>query len=310
MNTNGLSSRKSWIMGAGLFALVLAVYAPAFEAGFIDYDDPLYVTENEWVKDGLTLSTFKKAWTERVAGNWHPITMLSHLMDVTFFGLDPRGHHAVSIILHALNAVLLFALFRALLGGYFRPALGAALFALHPFCLDTAVWIAQRKNVLSTAFWLGATLSYVRFVRRPTIPAMLGCLGLFTAGLMTKPMLVTFPATLLLLDVWPLRRVTGLSRPMWPQWVKLFQEKGALFMLTILFSVFTLITQFPVGYEHSPDPQPFWAKAVFAIQHYQMYLEKFFWPTGFSILYPRLELPPDWGAVIQAACLLRGLRHA
>jgi tetratricopeptide (TPR) repeat protein len=292
------------MLAALLFVITLWLYAPAYHADFVDYDDPMYVTENDWVQQGLSWPTFQKAWTERVAGNWHPITMLSHLTDVTFFGLDPRGHHATSLLLHALNTVILFGIFRALFGGLFRPALAAALFALHPFSIDTAVWIAERKNVLSSFFWLSATWLYIRFVHRSSVAAMLGTIGLFLIGLMTKPMLVTFPVTLLMLDLWPLRRVRGFSRDDWLVWNRLIQEKTVLFMLTLLFSTFTLVTQFPSGYEHTPDPQPLWAKALFSLQHYQMYLEKFFWPTGFSVFYPRLELPPDLGAVAMAGALL------
>lgn len=294
-------------LGALVFALTWAVYAPAIHFDFVNYDDPLYVTELDWVKDGLSWSSFKAAWTTRVAGNWHPLTMLSHLLDTTLYGLDPRGHHASSIFLHALNATVLFAMFRALFGGLLRPFLAAALFALHPFNVDSAVWIAERKNLLSSFFWFAATWSYVHFVRRKSLPAMLATIVLFACGLMAKPMLVTFPLTLLMLDVWPLRRVDGCSVRHLPQWINLIREKSTLLMMTLLFSVFTIVTQFPSGYAHTPDPQPLWARALFALQHYQMYLEKFLWPTGLSVLYPRLEMPPDFAAVGRAAALLAAI---
>lgn len=304
-------NRWSWLIAAGvLLVLVLGVYAPALDADFVDYDDPMYVTENEWVREGLSGENFMKAWTVRVAGNWHPATMLSHLLDVTWFGLDPRGHHAVSIALHAVNALFLFGLLRSMFGGVIRPFLAAALFALHPFSVDSAVWIAERKNLLSTLFWLAGTWLYVRYTRRPSITAMLGVIGCYIAGLLSKPMLVTFPLTLLMLDVWPLHRVAGWSRAHWPRWRYLFQEKSLLFLLTVLFSAFTLVTQFPEGYEHTPDPQPLWAKAVFPIEHYRMYVEKFFWPVGLCVFYPRLELPPDYASVAGAFALLAGITIA
>lgn len=300
--------RYQWLLVAlALAALTLVVYAPAFHADFVDYDDPLYVTENPWVLEGLNSETFGKAWTERVAGNWHPITMLSHLLDVSMNDLNPSGHHLTSMVIHAINVALLFMLFHNLFGGLFRPALAATLFALHPFNVDSVVWIAERKNVLSTLFWLTGTALYVRFVRRPSILAMVGTILMYTLGLMSKPMLVTFPFTLLMLDLWPLRRVRGISPDDWPVWVRLIQEKSTLFLLTIVFSTYTLMTQFPVGYKHSLIEQPMWARLLFSLEHYRMYLEKFFWPSGLSVLYPQLHMPPDVISVVFSGLLLLGI---
>jgi tetratricopeptide (TPR) repeat protein len=288
----------------GLALLTLAVYAPAFRSDFVAYDDPLYVTENDWVQQGLTAASVRLAWTEYVAGNWHPITMLSHLADVSLFGLDPRGHHATSLLLHTANTLLLFGLLRSLFGGVLRPALAAALFALHPFNVDSAVWIAERKNVLSTLFWLAGTACYVRYSRRASVPALLGTLACFALGLMSKPMLVTFPLTLLMLDVWPLGRVQGCSRATWPTWSSLLMEKIPLFLLTAAFSVATVITQFPKGYVHSTMEVAWWMRPLFALEHYRMYLQKFFWPDHFSVFYPHLPLPPQATTVILSALLL------
>jgi len=300
--------RYQWLLAAlALAILTLVVYAPAYQADFVDYDDPLYVTENRWVLEGLNPETFGQAWSERVAGNWHPITMLSHLIDVSMYDLDPRGHHLTSMIIHAINAALLFILFHSLFGGLFRPAVAAALFALHPFNVDSVVWIAERKNVLSTLFWLAGTCLYVRFVRRPTILAMAGTILMYALGLMSKPMLVTFPFTLLMLDLWPLRRVSGFSRDTWPVWTRLIQEKSTLFLLTVVFSTYTLMTQFPVGYKHSMVEQPMWARLLFSLEHYRMYLEKFFWPSGLSVLYPQLQMPPDLTSVVFSGLLLLGI---
>ncbi len=290
-----------------LATLTLAVYAPIYQADFVDYDDPLYVTENDWVKDGFTLASFKAAWTQRVAGNWHPVTMLSHLVDVSLFGLQPGGHHGHSLLIHTANVVLLWLLLRSLLGGVFRPALAAALFALHPVNVDSVAWIAERKNVLSTLFWLAATLCYVRHARRPSVVALLGTFALFALGLLAKPMLVTFPATLLLLDRWPLRRVTGFTRADWPVWHRLLQEKIPLFMLTTFFSVYTVLTQFPEGYTHSPFTQPLGARLLFALEHYRLYLQHVFWPANLCVFYPRLDLPPDTANVLASGLLILGL---
>jgi tetratricopeptide (TPR) repeat protein len=307
-----------WLAALALALLTLAVYAPAFRADFVDYDDPLYVTENDWVQQGLTAESLRLAWTEKVAGNWHPITMVSHLADVSLFGLDPRGHHATSLLLHTANTLLLFGLLRSLFGGVWRPALAAALFALHPFNVDSAVWIAERKNVLSTLFWLAGTGCYVRYARRASVPALLGTVACFALGLMSKPMLVTFPVTLLMLDVWPLGRVKGWTRATWPTWSALLMEKIPLFLLTAGFSVATVITQFPKGYAHSTLEVAWWMRPLFALEHYRMYLQKFFWPDWFSVFYPHLPLPPQAATVTLSALLLvlitagalAGVRHA
>lgn len=299
---------ESWLRVGGLATalalFVLVLYAPALSADFVDYDDPLYVTENSWVQQGFTVNSLARAWTERVAGNWHPVTMMSHLADVTLFGLHPRGHHATSLLLHIANVLLLFVLLRQLFGGLGRPALAAALFALHPFNVDSVVWIAERKNVLSTFFWFAATGCYVRYVRRASLSAMLGTITGFALGLMSKPMLVTFPLTLLMLDVWPLGRLPHLR---WPLVRPLLLEKIPLFMLAAGFSATTLITQFPQGYTHSTLEVPLWARPLYALEHYRLYLQKFVWPDTFSVFYPHLPFPPQAGSLALSALLLLGL---
>lgn len=303
-HTESHDLKKPMLTALLIACFTLAVFAPAFQAGFVDYDDPLYVTANAWVMRGMHLDTLKLAWTERVAGNWHPVTMMSHLLDVSLFGMNPTGHHVTSILLHTFNAVLLFGLLRSLFGGLFRPALAAALFAVHPFNLDSAVWIAERKNVLSTFFWLSATWLYVRYTRRPSVGSMLGTVFLFALGLMSKPMLVTFPITLLMLDLWPLRRVSGFTIVDGPVWKRLCLEKMMLFMLAAAFIGVTLLTQFPKGYVHSPTETPIWARPLFAMEHYIMYLSKFVWPEGLCVFYPKLAMPPDPGAIGLSALLL------
>ncbi|MCB1068718.1 MAG: tetratricopeptide repeat protein [Verrucomicrobia bacterium] len=287
-----------------LMAVTLLVYAPVYHAEFVDYDDPYYVTENAWVQEGLTLHAIKAAWTEPVLGNWHPITMMSHLIDVELFGLNPRGHHLTSLLLHTLNAGLLFWLLRGLFGGIAKPALAAALFALHPLNADSVAWVAERKNLLSSLLWFASTLLYVRCMRRPSALTMLGAIALFAAGLMAKPMLVTFPFTLLLLDYWPLHRVEGLGPASWPRWKQLVQEKASFFLLTVISCAVTLSTQFSSEVSHSADKPPLWGRMLFSLEHYQMYLEKFFWPEGLAVLYPQLPMPPNLAASLIAGLIL------
>jgi protein O-mannosyl-transferase len=190
-----------------LAGLTLAVFAPVVSFQFINVDDNVYVTANAHVKQGLTWRNLSWALTTLDAGNWHPVTWLSHLLDVTLFGLNPAGHHASSLLIHALNVILLFVCLRSLTGSLWKSAAVAAIFAVHPLDLESVAWIAERKNVLSTMFLVLTLWAYVVYARKPGLLRYLLVAFLFTLGLMSKPMLVTLPFALLLLDYWPLGRL-------------------------------------------------------------------------------------------------------
>jgi tetratricopeptide (TPR) repeat protein len=195
------------LIALALVALTLAVYAPVRSYGFVNFDDAQYVSRNPEVLRGLTWSGVRWALTATHAGNWHPLTWLSHMLDVQAFGLDAGAFHLTSLALHALNGLLLFWLLRRTTGSLWRSATVAALFAVHPLHVESVAWIAERKDVLSTAFFMLTLLAYVAWVRdRRPARYVLVC-ALFALGLMAKPMLVTLPFVLLLLDVWPLGRV-------------------------------------------------------------------------------------------------------
>ena len=193
-----------------LLALVtLLVYLPVRHHAFVDYDDLDYVTENPMVQAGLTWSGFQWAFTTLDASNWHPLTWLSHTVDCQLFGLNAGGHHLVSVLFHATNAVLLLLLLWRLTGAFWQSAFIAALFAWHPLHVESVAWVAERKDVLSTFFGLLTLMAYVRYAQRRAKVDYLLALFFFACGLMSKPMLVTLPFVFLLLDYWPLRRVTG-----------------------------------------------------------------------------------------------------
>ncbi len=206
--------RRDWLIVLVLMAVTLGVYWRVGQYEFINYDDPDYVTANPVVQKGLTSEglawAFGKAHAERTY--WHPVTWLSHMLDCQLFGLKAGAHHLVNVGFHVLNAVLLFLLLKAMTQSPWRSALVAALFALHPLQVDTVAWVTERKNVLSTLFWLLTTGAYVRYAARPAASRYLLVALLFAVGLMTKPMLVTLPCALLLLDFWPLQRAV------WPRW--------------------------------------------------------------------------------------------
>lgn len=187
-------------------AVTLAVYWPVLHNGFIDFDDEDYVTANMMVRQGLTLKGCVWAFTTVHAGNWHPLTWLSHMLDVELFGLNPLGHHATSLLIHIANSLLLCTLLYRLTGFLGRSMAVAMLFAIHPLHVESVAWVAERKDVLSTLFWILTTGAYVRYAGKPCLKRYLPVAALFTLGLLAKQMLVTLPVILLLMDYWPLKR--------------------------------------------------------------------------------------------------------
>ena len=212
-------------------------------SGFINFDDTDYVTENVHVLKGLNGQSITWAFTTTEAANWHPLTWLSHMLDVQLFGLDAGKHHLTSLQLHILNSVLLFLLLVRMTGALWRSAFVAALFAIHPLHVESVAWIAERKDVLSTLFWLltlGAWLGYVK--SKKAAPYVLA-LALYALGLMAKPMLVTLPFTLLLLDYWPLNRLAFPLRTHSKELKGLWVEKAPFFALSAASCVITMIVQ-------------------------------------------------------------------
>ena len=193
-------------ISALLLIAIFVAYAQTLSFGFVNYDDPSYVTANPQVKLGLTSSSIAWAFTHSFAGNWFPLTWLSHMLDFELFGLDAGRHHLSSVIFHALATLLLFATLRRMTGSRGRSAMVAALFALHPLHVESVAWIAERKDVLSAFFGILTLYAYAGYVARPGLMRYLLTLLAFCCGLMAKPMLVTLPLVLLLLDRWPLAR--------------------------------------------------------------------------------------------------------
>ena len=231
-----IANRKSqifrWLLAVLLVLVTLAVYWPATRGGFIAYDDNLLVTENPQVQKGLTLEGMELAWFNPVNCLWHPLTVMSHMLDCQLFGLNPWGHHLTSVLLHGLNAGLVFALLQQMTGATWRSLLVAALFAVHPLRVESVAWVAERRGLLSGFFGLLALMAYARYAQRrmqnaecrmqnPAAPNLqhvsrftfhartfyLLSLGFFACGLMSKPTLLTWPFVMLLLDYWPLRRM-------------------------------------------------------------------------------------------------------
>jgi len=230
-----LSRRPWWLLSLGLVALVVAVYLPTLRYGFVDLDDSVYVTLNPYVK-GLSGESVAWAWSPlstRASANWHPLTWMSLQLDASLFGGSAAGFHAVNLLLHAGNTLLVFACLRGLTGAVWRSLLVAALFAVHPLHVESVAWISERKDVLSSFFGLAALWMYIQHVRRQE-PGWMFLTGLMLLlSLLSKQMLVTFPCLLLVLDFWPLQRRADL--PTGERWRFLVREKLPLVVLILVF---------------------------------------------------------------------------
>jgi Tfp pilus assembly protein PilF len=285
----GSPARLRVLLCALIIFATCAVYLRAAGNPFVNYDDQPYVTENSQVQQGLTRATFRWSLTTFDAGNWHPLTWLSHALDCQLYGLQPTGHHLTSILLHALNAEILFLLLACATGKTWRSLLLALLFALHPINVESVAWVSERKTVLSMFFFLLGLAAYGWYARNPKVVRYLLVALLFALALTAKPMVVTFPFALLLLDFWPLRRLQSQDPstefPV-PQrrigWLIL--EKTPLLLLAIASSAVTMMAQ--KGAIAQNEALPFLPRIVNAIYAYSAYLVKCFWPAHLASFYP------------------------
>jgi Flp pilus assembly protein TadD len=319
------------ILLCGLLSIVtLAAYWPATRFDFINYDDPLYVADNPHVQAGLTWEGLVWAFG-RVHGYrtyWHPLTWVSHMVDCQLYGLKPGGHHLTSLLLHAVNVVLVFLVFRRMTGAFWRCVVLAALFALHPLQVDSVAWVAERKTLLSAFFWLLATGAYVGYAEvpgstfevqrsmfdvRPSPPASpasrrfwyCAAVVLFALGLMCKPVLVTFPFVLLLLDYWPLCRLElKTQNSKLKTLLLLLREKIPFLGLAVASSVITIMAHHALGSLDSVSGLPWGTRIENALVSYVRYLGKTFWPSRLAVFYPYPAAWPMWEVVTCGLLLL------
>ena len=266
---------------AALVLLVGIAFYPALRNGFADVDDPDYVTANAHVRAGLTATGAVWAFTSMEAANWHPLTWLSHMADVTAFGLDPRGHHATSLALHAASTALLFLALATMTGRDVLSWVTAALFGVHPLRVESVVWIAERKDVLSTVCAMAALCAYAAYAARPGRGRMAAVTGFTALGLLAKPMLVTLPAVFLLLDAWPLGRLS-LRRELGAR----LREKIPLFALAAASAIVTALAQSRGHALESLRILPFGTRAANAVVSCVVYLGQGVWPSRLSFFYP------------------------
>lgn len=289
----GASSRRVVLLVGAAVALLAALphLAGGVSGSFINLDDPEYVSQNRRVLDGLTLDGFRWAFTTFHAANWHPLTWLSHMLDVSLFGPAPFAHHLTSVTLHALTAALLFIALRRLTGALWPSAAAAALFGVHPLHVESVAWISERKDVLSGLFFALTLLAYERYARRGGAYRFLAVALALGLGLLAKPMLVTVPFVLLLLDIWPLGRTPltppagpGLSRT--PSWGVLVAEKLPIFALAGGSAILTWLAQSASGAIVSVDGVGPFSRFANAMVHYAEYLFRTLWPAGLALHYP------------------------
>jgi hypothetical protein len=294
-----------FVLALLLTVATLAVFAQVVGFEFVDYDDNLYVTANPYVKEGLTLAGVRWAFTTFAAANWHPLTWISLMLDWSIGGPGPRVFHLTNLILHLANVLLLFFVLDRMTGRRRPSAVTAALFAIHPLHVESVAWVAERKDVLSTLFMFLTLVAYAGFVERPGLVRRLAVVVLFALGLMAKPMLVTLPVLLLMLDAWPLRR----KRP----WRHLVLEKAPLFALSIATGAMTFVAQRQGGTVGSLTLYPLGVRVANAVVATAAYLGKAIWPTRLAVFYPHpgasLSAWMVAGSAVVLAALTLGAIH-
>ena len=311
-----LTKRHAAILaGLILLALILFVYWPVNHFDFVNYDDRGYTAKNPFMQGGFTTGNLKTIFSRDYLGNYHPLTLISHMLDWQLFGLQAGAHHWTNVILHMLNVLLLFLLFNKLTGALWRSAFIAGVFAIHPINVESVAWISERKNVLSTFFWILTLLIYLWYAKHPTWKKYLLLVTGFILGLLSKAMVVTLPFVLLLLDYWPLCRFKS-DRPVenqiYPAKTKtlsnkilfLIGEKVPLFALSALFSAFAVLAHKNENALFSLQNISLTERLSNAVFSYVLYIKKFFWPFDLAIIYPYNHHIPSWQIVLSLIFLI------
>lgn len=301
--------KRNLVLSLLLVVVTLALYNPVSGHPFVNYDDDRYVTDNPHVHSGLNWDSIRWAFTSFDESNWHPLTWVSHELDSQLFKLNPAGHHYTNGVLHAMNVVLLFLVLQWATGFTWRSLMVALLFAVHPVNVESVAWVAERKNLLSMAFFLLALAAYGRYTRKPTIRRYVRVFFLFACGLMAKPMVITLPFVLLLWDYWPLQRwgptTPGDSEIPPRSIVQLIVEKIPLFALSAASAIITMRAQSQGGAVRSVGEFPFVARVGNAILAYGRYVMNLFWPVRLAPYYPHPENAlPTWQVMLASLFLV------
>jgi Flp pilus assembly protein TadD len=287
-------------IGGALILLVLGVYSRLLHFDFINFDDPIYVSSNLHVMAGLTREGLRWAFTTIEGANWFPLTWISHMADCWLFGVHAGPQHGTNIVLHATGTLLLFLLLKRMTDASGPSALVAFLFGLHPQHVESVAWISERKDVLSAVFWMLTLWSYAYYVSRPKPSAYLLTLLLYCLGFLAKPMVVTLPLVLVLLDFWPLRRyslATAAPQGFRAQWREMLREKLPFFALAMAMSMTTYMVQQRGGAVRSLVLVPLSTRVGNALIAAVMYIAKTLWPTSLAVYYPTPAELPAWQVI-------------
>lgn len=321
MQVNNVSTSKTMrtlravLVGFLLVLMTLALYWPVQSFDFVNYDDEIYVTNNRHVQGGLSLRGLGWSFANMDAGFWQPIVWLSYMIDYQLFGLNAGAFHWTSVLIHCADTVLLFLAWRAITGALWCSALVALLFAIHPLHVESVSWVSQRKDVLCGFFWILTMGAYTRYVKQPTIRRYLLVLFSFVLGLLSKPMIVTLPFVLLLLDYWPLRRLAK-AETIFDRWtaavpafmrtssIRLVAEKVPLVLLSIAAGAITYVAEHQVGAVKSLEAYPLGVRLSNALVSYVLYIWKMIWPVDLAVFYPHTGMPPIWQVLASAALLV------
>ena len=305
------------VLAALLGCATLLLYIPVRHHAFLAFDDSVYVTRNIHVSTGLNLDNIRWAFTGFHESNWHPLTWLSHMADCQVFGLSSGPPHLVNVVLHILNILLLFWLLQSATGATWRSFFVAALFAVHPLNVESVAWVAQRKSLLCAFFSLLTIAAYGAYVRRPNWKKYLVVVATFALALLSKPMAVSLPIVLLLLDYWPLQRDTGEygggqygDRSMRAKWLRLTLEKLPLLLMSSASSVVTLYAQRSGGAVADVSALPLSLRTGNAAVSYVAYIGKTIWPANLAVFYPHPQSSLSWSDVIAASVILAAMTVA
>jgi len=270
-----------------LIVITLIVFWPVQNHGFLTLDDDAYVYDNPHVTTGLTVANISWALTATHAYNWHPVTWISHMLDVQIYGLDAGGHHRTNLLLHIANVLLVFLLLKKITGRPWRSGFVSALFAIHPLHVESVAWVAERKELVCAFFMLLTILAYARYARKQDASSYVPVVLFYALGLMSKPMLVTLPLLLLLLDYWPLARMGSAGAST----LRLVAEKAPMFLLAGASSIVTFMAQKSGGAVMNLSGYPLDLRIENALLSYARYMGKMLWPSGLALPYPY----PDGG---------------
>jgi protein O-mannosyl-transferase len=297
--------RQDLLIGLLLAAVTLTLYWPVQSFDFVNFDDRVYVADNQQVHGGLSMESLRWSFTTFHAGNWHPLTWISHMVDFEAYQLNAGGHHWTNVLIHTTSVVLLFLVLSATAGTLWLSALVAGLFAIHPLHVESVAWVAERKDVLSGFFWILTMGAYAYYVKHPTIRRYLLVMLSFVLGLLSKPMVVTLPFVLLLLDYWPLRRFDELKTAFGARvfrtsvsgskiWLLLVAEKLPFCFIAACACLVTLVAQREVGAIWSLEGMSFEVRIANALVAYMEYIRKMLWPADLAVLYPHIGMPEAW----------------